>query len=198
MKRSTFFSYVVALFLALMVAACGQTTCVTFDPLAVGTIYGSTAGNVPGDLIFTENTVPVHVVDFQSPSGPAFYQCVVEPAAALAPPFGSGNIMNTNNIALEFIFTGLPYTVQTATFIYADLGGSEYIQANGVVATQFVGDLATLVPPYVLAPGIVIAQNITTPRPGGVSGVLIIEGNVDQLHIGGQEFYIDNVCAAEN
>jgi hypothetical protein len=37
----------------------------------------------------------------------------------------------------------------------------------------------------------------TTPVTGGKKGIVILTGAVQKIRVGGQEFWIDNVCARQ-
>lgn len=171
--------------------------CVTFDPLVTGTEYGVTAipPNNPGDLVFTENGISAHVFDFAWPGGGgAFNFCQVKSEAAV-PGFGTGNIISINNITLEFDFSALSFEPKRAIFNFADQGGSEHIRVNDAVGTEFVGELQLISLPYNIAPEVDIISVDPVPIPGGVKGRVILVGPVQKLRVGGQEFFLDNVCA---
>jgi hypothetical protein len=164
-----------------------QTACVDFEPpLAVGAQYGAAAGNVPGDVVFTTNGIPVTVWDFVwVGGGGTFGSATVEPATAT---FGQGQVVNTNNVNLEFDFTGLGFTPREVTAEFLDMGGFENLAVNG--PPVYAGEL-TAAP----APAGFTINVATAPAPGGKTGTLTIGGPVKTLRIGGQEFWLDNVCA---
>lgn len=167
-----------------------REVCVDFEPpLAVGTQYGAPAGHHSGDVVFTTNGIPVSVHDFNFPSGGGTFNVA---NIDLAPvPFGSGQSMRTNNINLEFDFSGIGFAPKQARFEFLDLGGFENTSVNG--SPIFVGDLSS-------APNPIGGVNIsvsTTPVSGGKKGIVILTGAVQTIRVGGQEFWIDNVCAGE-
>ncbi len=161
--------------------------CVDFEPpLTAGTRYGQPAGQKPGDVIFTPNGIPVAVWDFVwTNGGGTFGTARIEPAQ---PAFGQGQIINTNNINLEFDFTALGFTPGAVTFDFLDMGGFENLSVNG--SPVFAGELAAAPAPA----GFTISVN-AAPVPGGKKGTVTITGPVKTLRIGGQEFWLDNVCA---
>jgi len=108
-----------------------------------------------------------------------------------APPiaFGSGNVLNTNNITLR-IFSFSPLQSSTINFDFLDMGGSENLAINGVI---YSGELKSA--PANLGGAAVIVSSAPVPLPAsGIIGRVTIIGTVDKFSIGGQEFYIDNIC----
>src|SRR4029079_3374402 len=72
---------------------------------------------------------------------------------------------------------------------YLDLGGTENLAVNG--SAVFVGDIAAAPP----AIGGVAVSVTAGPVPGGTRGTVVLTGNITSLRIGGQELWIDNICA---
>lgn len=162
--------------------------CVDFEPpLVAGTQYGTPASQAPGSAIFASQGIKVSVQNFVSASGgPAFNSARIETPPA---PFGSGQTIRTNNISLEFDFTAIGYQTSQVQFDYLDLGGSENISVNG--SPVFAGELS-VAPNPIGGVGLTVTS---TPVTGGKSGTVTLTGVVKTLRIGGQEFWIDNVCA---
>jgi hypothetical protein len=156
------------------------TNCVDFEPLTVGTQYGAGI-NSPGEVIFNQNSIDVAVEEFiYETGGTNFGQAQVSVGGGL----GSGNNMEISNINLLFDFTWIGMPIEMVTFDFADYGGHENIGVNG--GPVFVGELTDAV----LQPGFSISVSMS-----GYTSSCVIEGPVAQLLVGGQEFYIDNVCA---
>ena len=171
-------------------AAGAREVCVDFEPpFTVGTQYGAPAGHQSGDVVFTTNGIPVSVHDFNFPGGGGTFNVAHIDVAPVA--FGSGQSMRTNNINLEFDFGNIGFTPDEIRFEFLDLGGSENISVNG--SQIFAGDILA-------APNSIGGVNIavsTTPVAGGKKGVVILTGAVQKIRVGGQEFWIDNVCAKQ-
>jgi hypothetical protein len=55
----------------------------------------------------------------------------------------------------------------------------------------FVGDLASAPP---ILGGVAVSVS-ASPVAGGTRGTAVLTGNVASLRIGGQELWIDNICA---
>lgn len=169
-------------------AAGAREVCVDFEaPLTVGTQYGAPAGQHSGDLVFTTNGIPVSVYDFNFAGGGGTFNVARIDVAPV--PFGSGQSMRTNNINLEFDFSNIGFAPNEVRFEFLDLGGTENISVNGSVI--FAGDLSAVPSPI----GGVNVSVSTTPVAGGKKGIVILTGAVQKLRVGGQEFWIDNVCA---
>jgi hypothetical protein len=185
-----------SLLVILMLPACIPTptptpvVCVDFEPpLALGTQYGTPAGQNPGDLAFTANGIPVTVWDFNfTNGGGTFNLASIDPALA---PFGRGQTIRSNNINLEFDFSGLGFPTSQVQFEFLDLGGFENIAVNG--SSIFAGELSAAPNPI----GGISYNIVKTPVSGGSTGTMTLSGAVQQLRIGGQEFWIDNMCVSK-
>lgn len=162
--------------------------CVEFEPpLVNGTNYGSTAGHNDGDVVFTTNNIPVSVHNFNFPAGGGAFNV----ATIVIPPipFGINQTISTNNINLGFDFSNIGFTPSEVQFEFIDLGGFENISVNG--SLPFSGELSTVPSPM---RGVDI-KIFTTPVTGGKKGIAILSGPVKNFIVGGQEFWIDRVCA---
>jgi hypothetical protein len=166
-----------------------SAVCVDFEPpLVLGDQYGTPAGQMPGDKAFaTPNGVTVSVWDFSYTGGGGTFNLAQIDAATAT--FGSGQTIGTNNINLEFDFSQLGFETAQVDFEFLDKGGFENISVNG--SPVFAGELSSAPTPlggvsltFSLIPG-------TNERRGSET----LKGVVKTLRVGGQEFWIDNVCA---
>ncbi len=159
---------------------------VNFESQPVGSFWGSTAGNSPGDMIFVEDFIPVGVTEFTLGAYTGFYEARI---------IGATDCLElrscwTNNINLWFdIQAATPYTSKVI-FEYNDYGGAENLEVNG--GTRYEGDLASA--PYNIAPGVTCTVTTWGGGGGGTCGIVVLEGNVQWLVVGGQEFELDNIC----
>ncbi|HEX6039886.1 hypothetical protein [Longimicrobium sp.] len=164
--------------------------CVDFSVPALGATAGGTAGNLPGDLWFTESLIPVTLRTFHHPPGfgTTFGDATVLGAFVT---FGSGQIVNTNNINLGFDFSGIGFVPSSVTFQWRDYGGYENLRVNG--SGIYVGELTGAPSPI----GGATVSHVWGWSPGNnyKQGTTTLTGPVSILGIGGQEFYLDNVCA---
>jgi hypothetical protein len=162
--------------------------CVDFEPpFIVGTQYGAPAGHSSGDVVFTVSGIQVSVHNFDFPGGGGTFNVANIDVAPV--PFGSGQSMRMNNINLEFDFNSIGFAPREVRFEFLDLGGFENISVNG--SSIFIGDLSAVPSPI----GGVNISVSTTPVAGGKKGIVILTGAVQKIKVGGQEFWIDNVCA---
>ena len=166
-------------------AAAAAPVCVTFDPIALGATFGAPAGHVPGALAFVENGIPVTVHKFHHPGGlTSFNRFDIVPAIVGPPPFGTNHIARVNNINLGFDFSGLSFVPSSVTFEWRDYGGHENLRVNG--SGVFIGELTA-------APAPVVSAFFV--GGGFKQGSTTVPGPVKFIAVGGQEFFLDNVCA---
>jgi hypothetical protein len=184
--------FLLMLFIAL--AGCGpkKVVCLDFEPpLALGTQYGAPVGQAPGDVAFTTNGVPVSVWDFVFTNGGGTFNLAQVDMAPVS--FGIGQSIRLNNMNMELDFSGVGFQVSEVTVEFLDLGGFENLSVNGNPSPPFAGEFSAA-PNPIGGIGLVVS---TTPVTGGTQGTLTLTGQVNTLRIGGQEFWVDNVCARE-
>jgi hypothetical protein len=159
-----------------------QWLCIDFEdpPFELGAEYGGSVGDEPGDVVFTEQGVPVSVEEFILGDYAGFVYAEVTEAGSLP-----GQSMWLNNVNLSFDFSGLPFIVGKVTFDFEDFGGAENVGVNRSDIVE--GELAS---------GAFSGATLTVVRRNG-RGEATIDGTVREFLIGGQEFVLDNVCAFE-
>ena len=173
--------------LALIILASGCTKCVKFNTLPVGTEWGTPAGHSSGDVVHAEEGIEVSVHDFYW-SATRTHLGKTRVGTSFT---GSGGLaINTNNINLEFDFTDLFLTPDEVVVIFRDTGGYENISING--SAVLIGELASGSTSGV---SWTVTDSPESTNPHNRVGTLIINGDVEKLKIGGQEFWIDSVCA---
>jgi hypothetical protein len=166
-----------------------REVCVTFEaPLAIGTEYGAPSGQHPGDVIFTTNDVAVSIHDFAFVGGGGTFNLA---RVDVAPQLNNTQTMRTNNVSLGFDFSALNFLPARVHFEFLDKGGSENLSVNG--SAVFAGQISAF--PASLG-GAAVAVSMT-PVAGGHKGTVTLTGAIKTFAIGGQEFWIDNVCAME-
>ena len=168
-----------------------QPVCINFGPPPpAGTMYGAPVGQVSGDLAFAVNAIDAYVYNFALiPAGTQFYRA----NTAIAPVSLPGQSLRTILINMLFDLQNLGFPVRKVTLSYLDLGGYENLAVNG--SGVYRGQLAAA--PAVLGTANVSVTSAATPPPvSGRTGTVTITGpDIDSFMIGGQEFWIDNVCA---
>jgi len=160
-----------------------QTTAATidFDTLAVGNTYGEAVPNVEGQVVLVENGISMSVERFNFGTFSDFFEATVigpDPVAF------STNSLSLNNINVAFDFTQLGFTPDMVSIEFRDLGGSSSrnnFSVNGIVPIE----LASL-------------TDIPAVPVGGITATvsnnqIILNGDVEQILIGGQELIIDNL-----
>ncbi len=152
----------------------------------VGSQWGAAFGNAPGDVIFNEAGVDVSVKEYFVGGFIGFNEASIVPAF---PACLTMRTLQLNNISAGYDFTLLGAPTTKVTFEYLDQGGTENLRVNG--APLYIGELDAV--PAAIAPG-VIASVTTVPTAVGLCGEVTLQGQVDKLCVGGQEFFIDNLC----
>jgi hypothetical protein len=167
--------------------------CVEFGPPpAVGASWGGPAGTIPGNTVLVENGVRVYTNRFfLSGGGTAYNLMRIEPGFG---GFGSGpQIARSNNINIGFSYGGVGFVPTMVSFDWVDLGGVENLIVNG--SPVFIGELDT--PPAVL--GGASVSTVSGPFLGGDRGTTTLTvpagSSITRFEVGGQEFWIDRVCA---
>lgn len=172
------------------IAVTANQACMTFETPALGTQWGNPAGHAPGTVVLTEAGISVRVENFRWPTGGTFN---VADVRATTPDFGvDSQFAWTNNINLDFDFTGLAFTPTRVTFEFQDLGGFENLAINGAPAPVYVGSLPAAPSPL---GGVSFATSPPVTVPGGYKSTATLQGGVQRLVVGGQEFAVDQVCA---
>lgn len=168
-----------------------QPVCLSFGPPPpLNTMYGVPAAQVSGNLAFSTNGIDAYVFNFALiPAGTAFNRAY----HTMAPVSLPGQSLRTININMLFDLRNLAFTVRKVTFNYLDLGGYENLAVNA--SGIYRGQLAAA--PAVLGNSNVSVTSAPTPPPvSGRGGTVTITGaQIKSFLIGGQELWIDNVCA---
>lgn len=168
---------------ALSIGGIVQPAVVDFEPQTSGATYGVPTHN-PGDLAFSQNNIDVYLQPLQVQGSPQFFQAVVD--GEYATNFAT-RALSLDNISTMFDFSGLGFTVTTASVEYQEFGGVNNFAVNGGAPVELLS-LANV--PMNIAPGIhaLAADGLIT-----LSADLGFE--ISSFLIGGQELGIDNVTA---
>lgn len=174
-------------FLALGALISGCTKCVKFDTIPPETRWGAPAGHSSGDVVHTEDSIEVSVHDFYLSDTSTHFG---ETRLGASFTGSGGQALFTRDINLEFDFSNLSFTPNRVELVFRDTGGIENISVNGspIIRGALVsGSAAGLTWTVTDAP--------EPTNPANRLGTFTINGNIDTLKIGGQEFWIDSVCA---
>jgi hypothetical protein len=181
------------------VASNAQAVHIDFEAPAfpLGTTYGNPVGHLPGDVVFSQGGVDASVELFTLGGFNGFDRARVAgqpgpPTSYFPAPINPSQSLTISNIAMNFDVTAAG-AVRQVRFDYADLGGDENLQINGMPRLE-IGRFLDAVPLAPLGFNIAVSEN---PIPGGVGGTVRIAAGPDQviknILVGGQELGIDNV-----
>lgn len=197
-RFTTVFLLAALLFGAPSLYAQTLTNCLNFNDLPPNTFYNANYGYEPGDVFLETNGVTASVGVFTYLNSPPFFGDVrtSNSFGNLTPPFalGQGIALGISNATVTFNF---PAGTNSVCFSFWDGGGQENIAVNGQ-PVQILNFLAFA--PANIAPGVTLSVN-PAPNPGTVpplTGTICLTGNIQSLLIGGQEFFIDNVCYTQS
>ena len=180
-------AWLIVTFLTLAVGISGCSKCVKFNAIPPSTQWGTPAGHSSGDVVHTEDGINVSVHNFGTTGSNLGH-------TEIGPSFMSSGeqAIKTEGLNLGFDFSDLGFTPATVEVIFRDTGGTENISVNG--SPIIYGQLASG------STGGVTWTVSDTPEPGNPNnrtGTVTINGDIQMLKIGGQEFWIDSVCAKE-
>jgi len=151
---------------------------------APGDSWGGPFGNSPGDIIFNEDGIDVGLARFDSGAGFLFNTATTDGPWG---PLGTGNVMHINNIGVTYDLS--PFSpVASVSFDYVRGGGIENLGVDGM---RYVGPLDGI--PAGFFPGFHVSV-AEIAGPGFNYGTVTVTGDVSQLLVGGQQFYMDDLC----
>ncbi|NIS67250.1 MAG: hypothetical protein GTO05_19200, partial [Gemmatimonadales bacterium] len=84
----------------------------------------------------------------------------------------------------------LGYPVERISFKFGDLGGNTNLSVNGMV--ENVPDLVDLDGNVIGGVQVAVA---TAPPGDDRRGTVVLEGDITDFSVGGQEFWVDDVCS---
>ncbi len=143
----------------------------------------------PGGTIFSTGDVDFYIDELHSLSGFVGFNYAMADNS-ISTFTGSGISLMTNNVTAGLDLSALD--VDTLCFDFVDMGGSEELTINGAqfLTPSGYGELVTA--PATLGG---VSVSVTGSSIGfGFVGSVVLVGDVTDLKIGGQEFWIDNVC----
>ena len=167
--------------------ACPVRECIDFEDYPAN-MYGMEAGNMPGDVIFSNDAYRVSLHTFQ---GIDWMDHFKKLSVTTAPsPFrwgGSGQHLYYEQISTVFNFTDFPGGVHELSFDFAHLGGMINFGINGgPILPIFRLESGT----YPLGNGVIAKVEVSANGIGKVT----LKGNILTLLIGGGNLRVDNMC----
>ncbi len=174
-------------FLAISLSAQPQE-CFDFSNFEVGQRFGIDSGNRPGDEVplLLNSDVRVTLESFvyaRSETEPGFWNVeVIDWDFSNWDWDGEVPYLGPGNINMVFDFTTLSGDVSQVSFDFVDGGGEHNIRVNGD-SLYNVGEFKNL--PTAIAPGVTLTID---------NNRLFLDGDIQELLIGGQELGFDNFC----
>ncbi|MEM1326838.1 MAG: T9SS type A sorting domain-containing protein [Bacteroidota bacterium] len=187
---NNFFILLFFLLLPWAIQAQNNTGCFNFQQLPRDTSFGVDTGTSPGDVVFSDANYSLRVDGFFFPeqNESEFYAAsVTDNPFSLFPDVGRGLFLAAVSVSFEsFTDEAIP---KRAFFTIADGGGDKYLKINDE-QTPFLGFWGEL-DGYIFEGGrIRVLQN----HPDSVVSTVIVEGDIRELSIGGNEQFIYEYC----
>lgn len=160
--------------IAVLISGC----CLKFNDLASGTTYPV------GSTISTGGkTVTVEQFQWANGTWSSTGYAKVDSSNFAG---GSGNELRANNVNFNF---QLGYPLSKITFKFADYGGNENIKVNNDFRNvpNFLGLNNTTI-------GGVQVTVTAVQTTSSIRGEMVLQGPINGFTVGGQEFWIDEVC----
>ncbi|MBU0719250.1 MAG: PEP-CTERM sorting domain-containing protein [Planctomycetes bacterium] len=150
-----------------------------FDP--VGTIYGATAGHVPGQPVYSEDGILMTVEEFYLGGFTGFYEAEVGGAYQMAFPTTA---LSLDNISVKFHLTDVGFPVDYFSAEFAQFGPAINFSVNDgpVLELALMEDI-----PADVAPG------ITASVHDGLIELFPVGDVLQTVLVGGQELGIDTI-----
>ncbi len=167
-------------------AASGAT--VDFESVPVGTKFGFTGGNDPGDVVLVQDAIAMSVEFLSIAPTVNFFQATVGGDFA---PLMPTTPLSVNNIDLRFDFSGLGFNVTQVTVDFREFSGINDFRVNDGV-NHVVGTFSDL--PSEVSPG-VFATVAAHPNITDVEVITLTGASIQSFQLGGQELVIDNIVA---
>jgi hypothetical protein len=168
--------------------------CVNFEPpLLAGTVWGVPVSQPPLTLVHVESGIRVYTEKFFLTGGGTAYR---EARIGNPPvPFSAGQAVRTLHINLIFDFSGIGFTPSSYTFDYLDVNGPQSYENLRVNASPvFIGELDSP-PPFIGPVSVTVGPGPFAVPPIGDRGTLKLSPNFTRLTVGGQDLWLDHVCA---
>jgi len=155
--------------------------CLKFNDLAPNAIY-----NVGSTIATGGKTVKVEQFQWANGTWSSTGHAQVDSSNFAG---GSGYELRANNINFNF---QLDYPLSKLTFKFADFGGNENIKVNNDFrnVSNFLGLNNTSIGGVNVT--VTAVQNISSIR-----GEVVLQGPISGFTVGGQEFWIDEVCPSK-
>jgi hypothetical protein len=165
------------------------TTCIDFEaPLVPSTTYGSP--QLPGTVVLTAGPIDMSVETFQQVTGTSVFDRAIVSSPIVG--VGANQTLQVSGIGLRF---AMAHVMGEVTLEYVDKGGYENFSMNG--SPIRIGKLATLLSSFGTVNAAVSQVDVrdASGTVVGRKGTLKLQGQITEFLIGGQELWVDKVCA---
>lgn len=192
--RSIFTIYI-TLFWLVQASFAQDNECIDFDDGIESGVYGQASNYMPGTTLFTDDGVVISLDSFLYFNGT---KDLLNVTFTDDPLFGgnSGALLDDDyvfisNVNMVFDFDNLPENTTQVCFNFLDGGGQENIAVNG----QPIRTLQNLleIDGQEIAPGVTASVQLSNAFDFP-AGTLCLNGKIETLLIGGQEFAMDELC----
>lgn len=169
-----------ALILTSLVTATAPGATVDFESVPLPHVFGVMAGDLPGDLVLTQNGIDMRLAELVVGSRRDFIEAEI--GGAFDVDFAT-TPLSLDSIGVVFDFSNVGFDVTEVTFEYLDLGGFSNFAVNGHTLFELLR-LDGI--PTDIAPGVeaIVGDDLIT-----------LTGDISSFLVGGQELGIDNVTA---
>jgi len=165
---------------------------VSHQSLVVGNAWGSNSGNSESDVMFHEDGIPVSCEQFHiSGSATTFGNCGITNAPVQN--FGFDKVMRCNDIGNQYDIAALGIATAMVSFEFLNDGSLVNLQVNE--ETIYIDLFENM--PQNIASG--VNMTVTSYSAGsGTGGLIVLNGNVETLLVGGRVLYLDNLCVTQD
>jgi len=124
----------------------GQSVCIDFDDLTVGTQYGNPVGQAPETLIFSQENVDFTLQELQIslPNGEMYNKAEIVDASSLGFGLPADNLLHLDDARLLLDFANVIEGVRAISFDYYEISGLVNFTASGLSATFINPDVASV------------------------------------------------------
>jgi len=172
--------FVLALVVPLCAGLRARGNIMTFDDLAVGTVFGMAAGQSPDDVVYEQDGIRMSVDQLVVSGVQGFLTAEV---GGRYGSFFDSNPLDLNNISVRLDFRHLGFAITEVSLDFLELGPLSNFAVNDDTLYQ-LSSLREI--PFNVAPGVHAQVDGNTIK---------LDGAIDEVLIGGQELAIDNILA---
>lgn len=165
----------------------GQSVCIDFDDVAVGTQYGSPANQIPGETFISGGNIDLRIEPLliSFPNNSVYDVAEIVPATDYSFGGDEGNMLHLQNIRFFSYFSTVPEGVSAVTFDFYELtdGTANYTTYNFFGTSIIHGFTDSLL------------NYVPYESPDfNLGGSVYYSGDFNQFTFGGENVLVDNIC----